>query len=673
MAVVSMRKMSLVAHSGDRGKLLKIFVKSGVVEIARTDLTENTSYVEERALKEELEGKLGKLGFAVTFFRETQKLYEEYGFDKEKKLKLNFKKENRLVPLDEYYECVADETEIFATISEIADINSRLTDIKAERTRNLSLAEQLETYKDLEIPFSYARETKNTVTYIGAVSSDKVEPLKELLEGKAEYKIYEGFKANPVVIVAHKSDASDVQSALAVCDFVRAPFEYDVTCKDKLEELKDARSALEEESKTLVGKGMAYADSLGKIKVLYDYYTMEIAKCVAMENCPRTQKAFVMDCWIPKDKEEAVKVEIEEKCGLTAVFFRDPLDSENPPTLLKEDKFTNAFSGITEMFGTPGYRERDPNIFVAIYYFLFFGIMISDAGYGVIMAIACFLFLKIVKPVKNSGRMIAMFAFCGLSTVVWGALFGGWFAITLPEGSFLDKITWFNPLNEPLKMFALALGMGLLQIGTSFVLKGIDECKSRDPMRIAKGAMENFGWVITIIGIFVLSPKLLVSLGVIKPDPIPASFETAFKVGAYIAIAGFAILVVGGALGSKNPIKMLGGAFKNVYGAINVVSDTLSYSRLFGLGLTTGVIGYVINMLAEIIVNIFFKGNPAGWIVAVPVLIVGHVFNLAINLLGAYVHDARLQHIEFFGRFFEGQGHAFNPIGSKTKYTYLDN
>lgn len=668
-----MRKMSLVAHSGDRGKLLKIFVKSGVVEISRTDLAENTAYVDERALREELEGKLSKLDFAITFFRETQKLYQKFGYDRENKLKLNFKKENRLVPLDEYYDCVAEESEIFAVIAEVAKINTRLTDIKAERARNLSLAEQIEVYKDLEIPFAASVGTAHSAVYIGTVPPDRTEQLGSALTDIAEYKFYEGFKAVPVVVIAHREQDKDVTSALTQADFARAPFDYEESCADRLEALRAEREAMDKETEALVKRGMEYSSRLSQIKVLYDYYTVEIAKCVAMENCPRTQKTFVMDCWIPADKEEAIQKEIEEKCGLTAVFFRDPLDTENPPTLLKEDKFTNAFAGITEMYGTPGYRERDPNIFVAIYYFLFFGIMISDAGYGLLMAIACFLYLLIFKPVKNSGRMMAMFGLCGLSTVVWGALFGGWFSIELTEGSFLDKITWFAPLDDPLKMFALSIGMGLLQIGTSFAIKGIDECKTHEPVRMVKGILENYGWVVIIIGLFVLCPNLLVSLGVITPDPVPAVFDTLFSIGGYIAIGGFVAIMVGGAIGNKNPLKMAMGAFKNVYGAINVVSDTLSYSRLFGLGLTTGVIGYVVNMLADIIVNNFFGGSPAGWIVAVPVLIIGHVFNLGINLLGAYVHDARLQHIEFFGRFFEGQGRAFNPIGSKTKYTYLDN
>jgi V/A-type H+-transporting ATPase subunit I len=131
------------------------------------------------------------------------------------------------------------------------------------------------------------------------------------------------------------------------------------------------------------------------------------------------------------------------------------------------------------------------------------------------------------------------------------------------------------------------------------------------------------------------------------------------------------MIFVGGAWGKKNPLKMFGGAMGSIYGCINVVGDLLSYSRLFGLGLTTCVIGYVMDMLASLVANSL--GGGAAWIIGAVILLGGHMFNLAINLLGTYVHDARLQFIEFFGKFYEGGGHAFMPIGSEMKYTYLDN
>ena len=170
------------------------------------------------------------------------------------------------------------------------------------------------------------------------------------------------------------------------------------------------------------------------------------------------------------------------------------------------------------------------------------------------------------------------------------------------------------------------------------------------------------------MGLLCLFPNIMVYLNAIEGGK--AWHSVMGKIGTYTALVGAAMIIVGGAWGKKNPIKMVGGALGSVYGAINIVSDLLSYSRLFGLGLTTGVIGLVMNKLGMIAVDII---GPAGWVVAVIIFVFGHVFNLAINLLGAYVHDSRLQYIEFFGKFYEGTGRAFKPLGNGLKYTYLDN
>lgn len=667
MSIVSMKKMSLVAHKGDRSRLMRLFVKAGCVELSETPLLESTAYPTDLSKRDTLESKRLKVSFALNFLKESLK--EETLIDKKNAPKASFKKDNRLVPLEEYESTAREEVEIFSRIAEMEKINSRMVDIKGEKSRYQSLKEQLLPYAELDVPFADLKDTATCSVFVGTVGENAEEALTKLTE-KAVLKTYGMDKSKCIVLVAHTSVKKEVSDVLSDAEFVRCPFDYDVTAATKIAELEGKIVALDEERRAKIGEAIKYLPHLTTFKVLYDYYTLEIAKFDAMQKCPRTKTAFVMEGWVPADRVEKLEAEVKETCKRTEIYFRDPFDNEIPPTAVKNVKPVQAFEGITDMFGAPSYREGDPNLFVALFYFLFFGIMISDAGYGLIMAIACFAFLAIKKPVKKSGQMMMMFGFCGISTLIWGALFGGWFAISIPEGSFLSKLTWFNPLDEPLKMFMLALGMGVLQIATGFALKGVALCKAGHPVN---AIFNQFSWVIILIGLCLISPKLMVFLSVISPDPVPAWFATCSKIGMYVAIAGFVMLVIGGAIGKKNPIKMVTGAFGNVYGAINVVSDLLSYSRLFGLGLTTGVIGYVINMLADIIVNTFFHGSWIGWIPAAIVLVIGHVFNIAINLLGAYVHNSRLQYIEFFGRFYEGSGRAFKPLGDTTKYTYIDN
>ena len=662
MSIVKMQKMSLVAHASERTRLLRIFIKSGCVELIKSE-EDVTVTPADRERRERNEARKYRAAFCMSFLKEMSK--EILLIDKKLAPKINLKKENRLITLEEYEEVCNNTEELMDKIDEMENINNRITDLRSEKTRLTAFNEQLAPYKGLDIDMSTIKDTESACVFCGVIPSENKDKFVVQIEGKGIYEISEGEKVTAVAVICHKNDKEEVNKVLSENEFVKSSFDFDGTASDKTEENTARINKIDETVKELILSTVDYVRYIPTVKIVYDYCALELAKLDITENSARTKKAIAFEGWVPAEKTEGLKKEIEEKCKRVEIAFRDPLEEEIPPTATKNSKVVGAFAGITEMFGSPNYRERDPNLFVALFYFLIFGIMIGDAGYGLIMAIACFLFVKLKKPVKNSGRMMIVFAFCGISTFIWGTLFGGWFAIDIPEDSFLGKLTWFNPLDEPLKMFMLSLGVGVLQIGTGFALSGIAKIKSGNAM---KGILSDFGWVVIFLGLLMLSPNIMVYLNAIEGGQ--EWFGVAGTAGMYFALVGGAMVVIGEAWGKKNPVKMVGGALGSVYGAINIVSDLLSYSRLFGLGLTTGVIGLVMNELGMIIVDMI---GPAGWIIAVVIFVGGHVFNLAINLLGAYVHDSRLQYIEFFGRFYEGSGHAFRPIGSEMKYTYLDN
>ena len=662
MSIVKMQKMSLVAHASERTRLLRIFIKSGCVELIKSEEGVTVTPTD-RERRERNEARKYRAAFCMSFLKEMSK--EILLIDKKLAPKINLKKENRLITLEEYEEVCNNTEELMDKIDDMENINNRITDLRSEKTRLTAFNEQLAPYKGLDIDMSTIKDTESACVFCGVIPSENKDKFVVQIEGKGIYEISEGEKVTAVAVICHKNDKEEVNKVLSENEFVKSSFDFDGTASDKTEENTARINKIDETVKELILSTVDYVRYIPTVKIVYDYCALELAKLDITENSARTKKAIAFEGWVPAEKTEGLKKEIEEKCKRVEIAFRDPLEEEIPPTATKNSKVVGAFAGITEMFGSPNYRERDPNLFVALFYFLIFGIMIGDAGYGLIMAIACFLFVKLKKPVKNSGRMMIVFAFCGISTFIWGTLFGGWFAIDIPEDSFLGKLTWFNPLDEPLKMFMLSLGVGVLQIGTGFALSGIAKIKSGNAM---KGILSDFGWVVIFLGLLMLSPNIMVYLNAIEGGQ--EWFGIAGTVGTYIALVGGAMVVIGGAWGKKNPVKMVGGALGSVYGAINIVSDLLSYSRLFGLGLTTGVIGLVMNELGMIIVDMI---GPAGWIIAVVIFVGGHVFNLAINLLGAYVHDSRLQYIEFFGRFYEGSGHAFRPLGSEMKYTYLDN
>ncbi len=667
MAITKMRKVSLVAHNCERNKILRIFLKNGCMEFVPSEKAPDTASMQKRI--EELESKRFKVAFALSFLKDVVK---EINLNASKKEKLSpeFKKENRLIPYEEFVDVAKDEVEYLSKIGGMEKYNTRLTDMKSEQTRIDAAIEQLSVYREIALPFGCVRDTKTSVAYLGVVPTEKVGIVRDKLPSLAEAEFSASDKVTAVLILAHRSCREFVEEILQEAEFVRASFTLSGSAKEEIDGLQSKKEALKKERKRIVEDAANFLTLLPQLKILYDYYEMEIEKVKAIGGCEQTGKTILMEGWVPQDKEKKVREEIEKVCTRVEMEFRDPTDDEIPPTCTKNNKFISAFDGITDMFGAPSYRERDPKLFVALYYFLIFGFMLGDAGYGLLMTIACFVFTSVKKTVKNSGQMMIMFGFCGISTFIWGALFGGWFG-TIPAFMQNLHLYWFQPLEEPLIMFALALGVGLLQIATGFALHGVALIEQGGIKNILMGVLKDFGWVVLIIGVFFFSPSLLAFLGIIG-DVTPA-VSTLVEVGKYTALVGAGMMLISGVIGKKNPVKAVGGILGNAYGAVNVVSDLLSYSRLFGLGLTSGVIGYVVNMLATIIVNTFFKGLWVGWIIAVPVLLIGHTFNLAINLLGAYVHDSRLQYIEFFGRFYEGTGHAFKPLGSSGKYTYLDN
>jgi len=660
MAIVKMKKMTLIAHESEREKLLKLFLKQGCVDVCGTRLDDGD--FDKDALRE-LELKMLRVSTALTFLREASAEIKKIAPDDVKKVSV--KKINRLINLDEYETLARDDESVFSRINRLFSINDRLVDIKTEKAKLTIIAEQLEPYLDVDAKFSDIRDTRCARFFLGTVPSNRVEALKTLLPTDLELSVNVGLKSARVFIACKNDEYKEIAEILAAHEFSACPFKIDMTASEKNAEVLAELAKLEAERVKLYMTVNDASDMQEELKILYDAYVLETAKIKAMGSCERTQSVFIFEAWVPSERCTELARQANYLCEPIEIFFREPSYNENPPTQVRNNKFVSAFEGITEMFAAPTYTERDPNPFVAFFYFLFFGIMMGDAGYGIIICLACFLYLAIVKPVKNSGKMILMFGFCGIATVIWGALLGGWFAISLPQNSFLAKITLFNPLEEPLKMFMLALGLGALQLGTAYLLRALADIKQMN----LKGMVTNLAWVVLMLSLFFIAPSLMYFLGAISYTN--NTFGILSTVGLSLAVVGALMLIAGGAIGKKNPLKMVTGALGNVYGAVNVMSDLLSYSRIFGLGLATGVIGLVVNLLADIIVTTFFGGLWVGWIFAIPVLIVGHAFNMGINLIGVYVHDSRLQYIEFFGKFYEGAGRAFNPIGTKTKYTYL--
>ena len=280
------------------------------------------------------------------------------------------------------------------------------------------------------------------------------------------------------------------------------------------------------------------------------------------------------------------------------------------------------------------------------FYVTFFAFIMGDAVYGILIALGCFLGLKLLKPKGTMRQMLTLFFYCGLGTIVAGVLMGGWLGDAVP--AFTEAVLgkrvnlpplWFNPMEEPMKMLIFSMVLGGIQILTGMAVAAWRQIRQGDYL----GALcDTGGWYLIFAG----AGLAVAGIGL----------------GQRIALAGVLILLLLGGRDKKGLGRITGGLGK-LYSITGFVSDLLSYSRIMALGLSGAVVGSVVNKMGAM-------GGQGlkGALIFIVVAVIGHTFNIAISVLGAYVHTSRLQYIEFFGRFYEDGGRSMHPLKTKTKY-----
>ncbi len=362
-----------------------------------------------------------------------------------------------------------------------------------------------------------------------------------------------------------------------------------------------------------------------------------------------TDNLFMLRGFVSVNDAPLLKKELETKC-LCHVDFVVPDENDDVPVLFENNIFASPLEGITKTYALPAKQDIDPNFITAIFYYVFFGMMFSDAGYGLLVALVCgFLALRGRAEIKNT---MTLFFFCGISTFFWGLLFGSFFgdSVNVISKTFLGKDyylkpLWLDPAKEPLKLLIFSVCLGLAQILTGMAIRFYTLIRQKD----YKGAFfDTASWI------FILSGVALILAGTALKLPVTTP-------GAILSLTGAVTVILTKGREKRNPFARFFTGILGLYDITGLVSDVLSYSRLMALGLSTGVIASVVNMMASL------SGNSLlGTVVFVAVFITGHGLNFAINMLGAYVHTNRLQYVEFFSKFYRGGGKSFKAAAFKS-------
>ena len=558
-------------------------------------------------------------------------------------------------------------------------VKSRMDEIVAEQTRNEAAMQSLLPWLNYDAPLNEV-SSAHTAMQLGSCLVKLYN--YEALEAAGAYveDVSDDGKTQYFSVTYHKEDEEAVTAALDKCAFLKVNFsDISTTAQAAYDELERCQSALAEENSALIETLMDLSESLDDIEVLYDVEGTNLNICLQKQKLYQTQNCIVLAGWFPAAAEERVLGGLSAfEC---ACEISEPEEGDEVPVLLRNNPFSATFEWVIEMYSYPKYGGFDPTLIMSIFYFLIFGLMFADVGYGLLLVLACFGGVKLLNPKEGLKRMMLMFGYCGISCMIMGVLFGGWFgdlpvaimnnffpqfggqAQNTPIGHFFNNGVFFNPVSSSIPFLFVALGMGEVHLVAGMAVNMVLTWKSGKRIQ---ALCENIPYWVMFAGVDLMAP--LAAAGMISSDPLApqtqALLENLSGIGMYVMFLGIAMILFLKGIGEKTVFAWLIKGLGGLYSLISFASDLLSYSRILALGLVASVIAQVINMLTSL-----GASGPVGFIFMVIVMILGHGLNLAINLLGTFVHAARLQYIEFFGKFYEDGGEAFKPALPAEEYS----
>lgn len=639
MAILKMKKLRICGVSEEQTQLIRQLQLLGSVEIGAPCALTDTQGVQVFCAGD---GKsadaLLRTSARLTSALETLKHYETkkgglFAARPEKTIGELFS--------DEAYAAALDTAQ---AVLDAQDARSRLA---AEKSRLTAVRESFVPWQQLPLPLE-TLGTQHTRILLGTVPAQTdLEALRAKVFEAADEVQLEQISADQqsryLLVFVHKCAAEAVGAALREAGFALTTFDgVQGTAAENIRRTDEAIAACEQQDAEKLAELTALAEQKSALQLAFDRCTQEISKAQAADRLVHSEKTFCLGGWVPC--EDVGKLEALLSGFCCAWELTDPAPEEYPdvPVKLKNNKLTWPLNMVTEMYSLPAYDGVDPNPLMAPFFILFYGIMMADMGYGLLMILASIIITKKSRPKGTSGQMFGLMFSCGISTFLMGALTGGFFGDFLPQlvgiidpdTTFKALPSLFTPLDDTITILIGAMALGFVQIVTGMAISFVEKIKKG---QIMDAIWEELTWWVVFAGIACMA------LGVTN----------------IVLYVGLAMVVVGSGWSAKGFGKVTA-IFGSVYNHVTgYFGDILSYSRLMTLMLAGSVIASVFNTLGAIPGNVVFF---------LLVSVAGNGLNFALNLLSCYVHDLRLQCLEYFGKFYQDGGKPFEPLAINTKY-----
>ncbi|GIM29549.1 V-type ATP synthase subunit I [Clostridium polyendosporum] len=645
MAIVKMNKFILLLFESHKERLLEVlqgFEGVQFINLQNEDIVEN--YEDLKGLSKDEVGEkyklyeenLSKIRFALDFL-------QTYAPQKSTFLSLlEDKKEISLSQLT----AVMESNSWNDVYDELKKKEVILNDLHNQKTKLEGEICALLNWTNFDAPLKSLRELNFSIPFLGTTSKQYEDILvrdfnKQIMNGCVEI-LNRDNQDIYIFALVHHSEEEKAQELLKKFGFSTfsqsyeaSPFEIIESYNSKIKQLIIKEKEIKESIKNFDGERE-------HLLVAYEYFNNLILKLNASNNFLKSEKVITICGWNPVENNKELEALVKKSIGNEYYIAFNKVDEEEAsqvPIKLINNSFSTPFESILEMYSMPLYTEVDPTPILAVFYFMFYGMMLSDAGYGLIMiAVSAFALSKVNN--KERRNIFKLFMFAGISTMFWGALYGGWFGDLFNYFGF-NPPKLLDTTTDIAQIFILSLIFGVFHIFIGLGIKGYILIKSGN---MKDAIYDVLTWYLTLIG----SILMLMRVG--------------GKIGTVLFVVGIVGLLLTQGRSSPTLGGKIGGGIYGVYGITGYLGDIVSYSRLLALGLATGFIANALNL----IINLF--PSPIKYVLA-PVLFLGlHTFNLVINALGSYVHAARLQYLEFFSKFYEGGGKKFTPFKLSDKY-----